>query len=298
MRPVAILLTVACAGVLSANAAASRFDVFVQAPQADTSAAADDKKKPALPLEATDRVTFETDEGTWISLDVTPDGHTIVFELAGDLYTLPMEGGRATRITSGLAFDSQPRVSPDGTRVAFISDRSGSDNVWLAKIDGSDAKKMSNESDNAVISPDWTPDGRLMIASVRVPGRGTQPRMYHVDGGTGITLGEGESSGGRGGGGGGAGPSRLGAVVDPDGRYLYAAQVSGGGSGAQLPNWQIARLDMRTGDVDVITQGGGRAFRPALSPDGRWLVYATRHEAQTGLRIRDLQTGADRSLAW
>ena len=298
MRPVAILLTVACAGVLSANAAASRFDVFVQAPQADTSAAADDKKKPALPLEATDRVTFETDEGTWISLDVTPDGHTIVFELAGDLYTLPMEGGRATRITSGLAFDSQPRVSPDGTRVAFISDRSGSDNVWIAKIDGSDAKKMSNESDNAVISPDWTPDGRFVIASVRVPARGTQLRMYHVDGGTGITLGEGESSGGRGGGGGGAGPSRLGAVVDPDGRYLYAAQVSGGGSGAQLPNWQIARLDMRTGDVDVITQGGGRAFRPALSPDGRWLVYATRHEAQTGLRIRDLQTGADRSLAW
>ena len=68
----------------------------------------------ALPMEPTRTVAFTTDEGTWLSLDVSPDGKTIIFELLGDLYTLPYRGGKATRITSGMAFDSQPSYSPDG----------------------------------------------------------------------------------------------------------------------------------------------------------------------------------------
>ncbi|HUF23175.1 MAG TPA: amidohydrolase family protein [Vicinamibacterales bacterium] len=257
------------------------------------------KKKHDLPLK-TDRVLeFETDEATWLSLDVTPDGQAIVFELAGDLYRVPMAGGTATRITDGLPYDAQPRVSPDGRRIAFISDRNGSDNLWIANIDGTEPRKLSNETQQAVISPAWTPDSQYVIASVRATG-GTQLRMFHVDGGSGITLGAAAApEGGRGGAPGGAAttPNRLGATLSPDGRYLYAAQ-SGGGGGAALPGWQIVRLDMKTGDADVITQGGGRAFRPLVSPDGNLLVYASRHETQTGLRVRDLNTGADRQLVW
>src|SRR5690606_9568464 len=166
---------------------------------------------------------------------------------------------------------------PDGTRIAFISDRDGADNLWTAAIDGTNPKKLSSETRNAVISPAWTPDSQYVIASVRASGSGTQLRMFHVDGGSGITLGPAASPGaGRSGGGGGGGStSRLGATVSPDGRFIYAAQVSGGGGGSSaLPNWQIARLDMQSGDVDVITQGGERAFRPQVSPDGTLLVYA------------------------
>src|SRR5258708_4406934 len=83
-----------------------------------------------LPLETTRRLQFTTDEGTWLSLDVSPDGRSIVFDLLGDLYTLPLTGGKATRITSGPAFDTQARFSPDGRSIVFVSDRSGSDNVW------------------------------------------------------------------------------------------------------------------------------------------------------------------------
>ena len=258
----------------------------------------EEKKKHDLPLKAERTIAFDTDEVTWLSLDVTPDGQAILFELAGDLYRVPMGGGAATRITDGLPYDAQPRVSPDGTRLAFISDRNGSDNLWIAKIDGTEPRKLSNETQQAVISPAWTPDSQYVIASVRATG-GTQLRMFHVDGGSGITLGApaAPAVGGGAPAAGAAGPSRLGATLSPDGRYLYAAQ-SGGGGGGGLPGWQIVRLDMKTGDTDVLTQAEGRAFRPLVSPDGTLLVYASRHETQTGLRVRDLDTGADRRLVW
>lgn len=286
-------------GVLSSSLAAASISQAPQSPSAPQDKPVEKKsdgKKPDLPLVPARTIEFETDEATWLSLDVTPDGQAIVFELAGDLYRVPMSGGAATRITDGLPFDAQPRVSPDGKRLAFISDRSGSDNLWIANIDGTGARKLSNESQQAVISPAWTPDSQYVVASVRATG-GTELRMFHVDGGSGIALAAGDAPAG-GGRGGGGGPSRLGAVIAPDGRFLYAAQMAGGGGGAGLPGWQIARLDMKTGDVDVITQAEGRAVRPVVSPDGTLLAYASRHETQTGLRLRDLSTGRDRALVW
>jgi hypothetical protein len=78
-----------------------------------------------LPLTPTRTVAFETNEGTWMSLDVSPDGSAILFELLGDLYTLPIGGGTATRLTSGPAMDAQPRYSPNGRQIVFVSDRGG-----------------------------------------------------------------------------------------------------------------------------------------------------------------------------
>lgn len=253
-----------------------------------------DDKKPDLPLEASDTLTFTTDEGTWISLDVTPDGQSIVFELLGDLYRLPIAGGSATRITEGMAFDSQPRISPDGQWIAFISDRDGSDNLWIARVDGSEPRKLSSEKQASLVSPDWAPDSQYVF--VTRGGASPSLRSFHIEGGSGITLGKkkegGESNGGT------RGPVRLGAVMAPDGRFLYFAESVSGGNRRLLPRWQIARMDMTSGDVDPVTQEEGGAMRPALSPDGRHLVYASRHEATTGLRVRDLASGADRWLIY
>lgn len=264
----------------------------------------DDRKKAdknELPLDGVRKLEFETDEGTWISLDVTPDGQAIVFELLGDIYKVGIAGGEATRLTNGLPFDAQPRVSPDGKWLAFISDRSGSDNIWVTKPDGTDPRKLTNESQDAVISPAWTPDSQYVIASIRGT-RGTELRMFHVNGGSGIALGSPgstEAAAAPPPPGGATTPSRLGASVSPDGRYLFVAQATGGPTGgAALPRWQIARLDMRTGDIDVLTQAEGSGMRPVVSRDGTLLVYATRHETKTGLRLRDLTTGADRWLKW
>jgi Tol biopolymer transport system component len=252
--------------------------------------------KNELPLETKDKLEFETDEGTWISLDVTPDGRAVVFELLGDFYKVPIGGGDAARLTEGTPYDSQPRVSPDGKWIAFISDRSGSDNLWIAKIDGTEPRKLSSETQDAVISPAWTPDSQYVIASIRATGA-TQLRMFHINGGTGIALTGGASDAVPAGppAAGAAGPTRLGASVSPDGRYLFVAQA---GTGTGLSRWQIARLDMRAGDADVITQAEGGGLRPVVSPDGKVVIYATRHETKTGLRLRDLTTGADRWLKW
>ena len=98
-----------------------------------------------LPLEPTRRLRLTTDEGTWMSLDVSPDGETIVFDLLGDLYTVSIEGGQASRITEGMAFDAQPRYSPDGRSIVFVSDRNGSDNVWIANADGTNPRKLTSD---------------------------------------------------------------------------------------------------------------------------------------------------------
>lgn len=249
-----------------------------------------------LPLDAADSIRFDVDEATWLSLSIDPDGESIVFDVLGDLYRVPMSGGAAERVTSGMGFDAQPAVSPDGEWLAFISDRDGSDNLWVSRSDGSDARKLTSERQNALISPAWSPDSKYIVVTRR--GRRTELRLHHIDGGSGITVGAAAGGGGGAtGGGGGARPAELGATFSPDGEALYFGRATGG-AGGMFPRWQVARRDMRSGTVDVITQAEGSAIRPVVSPDGRFLVYGTRHETETGLRIRNLDTGADRWLVF
>src|SRR5689334_6888090 len=60
--------------------------------------------------------------GTWMSVDVSPDGKTVVFDLLGDLYTLPIAGGEAKALTHSIPWEQQARFSPDGKQIAFLSD--------------------------------------------------------------------------------------------------------------------------------------------------------------------------------
>ena len=73
-----------------------------------------------MPLKATRAIPIQTSEGTWTSLSISPDGKTILFDLMGDIYKMPIEGGKATAVTKGLAYDNHPSFSPDGKRILFI----------------------------------------------------------------------------------------------------------------------------------------------------------------------------------
>lgn len=109
-------------------------------------------------------VSIDTDEGTWISVDVSPRGDEIAFDLLGDIYTIPIGGGEARALTSGIEWDMQPRYSPDGRSIAFTSDRAGGDNIWIMNRDGSSPRQVTKEKFRLLNSPAWTPDGNYIVA--------------------------------------------------------------------------------------------------------------------------------------
>jgi len=290
----ALVLGAIAAGAAAPPAAATREEVAGQE-KGSKDEKKDEKKeeKKGLPLKPDRKIEFSTDEGTWLSLDVSPDGKTIVFELLGDIYTLPIEGGQAKLVDGGMAFDSQPKFSPDGKWIAFLSDREGTENVWIMKADGSEPKQVSKDPNSEFASPSWSPDGKYIFVSKTNFGIG--PReiwMYHIDGGTGIQVTKSKPTPAirrqdR--------PNDLGVVASADGRYLYYAERQGDFSyNAMLPQWLIKRKDRRTGDEDVMIQQPESAFRPLLSPDGQFILYVSRYETETGLRLRNLHTGEDR----
>jgi Tol biopolymer transport system component/imidazolonepropionase-like amidohydrolase len=254
-----------------------------------------DPMQNGLPLAPSRTLEFTATEGSWMSVDVSPDGSTLVFDLLGDIYIMPIRGGRATPLTSGMALDAQPRFSPDGRRIVFTSDRSGGEGVWVMSLDGSDTTQISRGKTDKYDSPTWTPDGRYIIVT-----RGMNLHLYHVDGGAGTQLIRASATPQQGPGGGQQGtPRYMGAAVSPDGRFVWAARRTGQWMyNTPLPDYQLVTYDRQTGELQTRTSRTGSAFRPTLSPDGNWLVYGTRYSAQTGLRIRDLRTGSEQWLAF
>jgi Tol biopolymer transport system component len=262
-------------------------------------AADDAKKDQPLPLKPARNVEFTTDQGSWLSLDVSPDGKTILFELVGDLYTVPFTGGEARKLTTGMAFNSQPRYSPDGKKITFISDRGGAENVWIADADGSNAKQLSQDDQSEFASPVWTPDGNYVIASrfTQFPIGASELWMYHIKGGAGVQVTKSHSK-----------PdtsprlwiNALGASLSKDGRFLYYAsrQTPEGFYNVIFPLSQITRRNLITGDEDTVSDSPGSAMRPEISPEGNLLVFATRTETETGLRIRDLKNGEEHWLKY
>jgi Tol biopolymer transport system component len=243
-----------------------------------------------LPLEPERYARFTATKGTWMSVDVSPDGGTLVFDLLGDIYTMPAAGGAATRITDGIAHDMQPRYSPDGRRIVFVSDRSGDENVWVANADGSNARQLTTGRENLYYSPEWTPDGQYVAVSRSNTFSGAEKLwLFHVDGGRGLDL-SGNAPGAL---------RMLGAAFGPDGRYVWYSQRNGWWTyNAIMPQYQIGVYDRETGTRTTMSARYGSAFRPALSPDGKLLAYGSRHDADTGLRLRDLETGEERWLAY
>ena len=69
--------------------------------------------------------------------------------------TVPIEGGDAKAIATGLAFEGQAKFSPDSKRIAYISDRDGAENLWIANADGSDPRQLTRDKQAQYTSPSW-----------------------------------------------------------------------------------------------------------------------------------------------
>ena len=245
-------------------------------------------------------VSIDTEETTWSDVDVSPDGTTVLFDMLGDIYTVPITGGDAKALTSGIEWNFQPRYSFDGTRIAFISDRDGGDNLWLMNADGSDPRAVTEESEHLIHNPAWSPNGQFLVAkkdytSTRSIAAG-EIWLYHTSGGEGLQLIE-RPHGKR------DQKTIAEPAFSPDGRYIYFSQDTTPGRVWQYDKdavgqvFVIQRLDTETGDVEVFVSGPGGAIRPTPSPDGQRLAFVKRTSAMTSaLYVKDLETGLETPL--
>ncbi|MEO0576146.1 MAG: amidohydrolase [Pseudomonadota bacterium] len=243
-------------------------------------------------------ISIDVDNGSWMSLDVSPDGKTVAFDLLGDIYTVPIAGGDATSLTSGMAWTIQPRFSPDGRKIAFTSDAGGGDNIWIMDADGSDARALTSESFRLLNNPSWSPDGNYIAArkhftTQRSLGTG-EIWLYHVDGGAGVQITERPSD---------VHQKEIGEpVFSADGSSIYFSLDATSGpyfQYAQDSNGEIFRINkvsLETGDVEPVVTGAGGAVRPQPSPDGKYLAFVRRVRAKSQLFVKDLESGEIRNL--
>lgn len=289
----------AIALALMANAAIAQTTVLPAAEKADPPKSDVPKWNVNAPRGLKTReVPIAVTEGTWMNLDVSPDGQSIAFDLLGDIYTMPISGGTPTRIADGLAYEHQPRFSPDGKRIAFTSDRAGGDNVWLMNIDGSDKRQVTKEDFRLLNQPSWSPDGRFIVAKKHfTTGRslGTgEVWLYHVSGGSGVQLVKRSSE---------ALQKELGEpIYAPDGKGIYYTRnVTPGPVFEYAQNsrqnlFNIERYDLDSGEVSTMVSGVGGAVRPTPSRDGQKLAFVRREHGKTTLWVKELLTGTERKL--
>ncbi len=250
----------------------------------------------AIPGEPRD-ITIDTRTGTWMSVDVSPDGQLIAFDLLGDIYVLPIDGGEAKSINSGHAWAIQPRFSPDGSEIAFTSDAGGGDNIWVMKADGSEPRQLTDEDFRLLNNPSWAPSGEYIAAKKhfttnRSAGTG-EIWLYHRNGngGGGVAVVERPNK---------AHQKALGETAySHDGRYIYYSldQTPGGTfQYAQDSNGEvmaIRRFELQTGEDEIYVSGAGGAVRPTPSPNGKYLSFVRRIRNQSALFLKDLASGAE-----
>jgi Tol biopolymer transport system component len=233
-------------------------------------------------------VNFKVDNGTWMNLDVSPDGKEIVFDMLGDIYIMPISGGKAKVLRSGLAWECQPKFSPDGKKILFTSDISDGDNIWYMDRDGKNPNQVTKENFRLLNNGTWMPDGNFIIArkhftSERSAGAG-EMWMYHISGGSGVQLTKRKNDQ----------QDVNEPFVSHDGKYLYFSEDMYPGGDFQYnkdPNSQIyvsRRYEFESGEIENIISGTGGAIRPVPNHKGDKVAFVRRVREKTVMYIKDL----------
>ena len=244
-------------------------------------------------------IPIDTNETTWSSVDISPDGKQLVFDMLGGLYTVSIDGGEARALTQGIDWNFQPRFSPNGKEIAFVSDRDGGDNIWVINADGSGSRQVTQEKEHNLHNPYWTPDGQWIAARKGYVSARSIPAgsiwLYHSHGSEKTRSGlmsvdrlHGEESQ----------KNIAEPAFSPDGRYLYYSQDMSAGIPWKYNKdpskgiFSIRRLDRETRTTETFVSGPGGAIRPIPSPDGRYLAFVKRQvNMNSALYIKELESG-------
>ncbi len=255
-----------------------------------------DVLNPPFPMST---LNIDTDETTWSSLDVTPDGKKFVFDMLGDLYIAEIGGGNATPLTQDFAWNIQPAVSPDGKEIAFISDRDGISNVWVMNVDGSNLRQITKEKKNIIHSPKWSPDGEYIVANKGIMSSRSIPAgeiwLYHRSGGDGLVIKK-RANGRR------DQKNIADPAFSPDGKYIYYTQDITPGSTFDYNRdplksiFAITRYDLNDGKEERLVGGSGGAIVPTPSPDGKYVAFIRRVKNKTVLFLKDLENGLEKPI--
>lgn len=232
------------------------------------------------------KIEMNLDSGTWMSLDVSPDGRWIAFDLLNDIYVMPASGGEARAVHRGSAVQRNPRFSPDGKHLLYVSDESGADNLWLSNTDGKSAQQLTYEDYALIGAPHWAPDGKSVVAVKRLPEfRNMRAAQIHRIGRSGSTneIVVPPPTSGR---------DVQEPVFSPDGRYLYYTERVAGDHyvyvNTGLQNFVIKRLELESGQSEAFVTGFGGATTAQLSPDGSTVAFIRRVGAKTALFTADV----------
>ncbi|WP_131537856.1 amidohydrolase family protein [Pedobacter nototheniae] len=241
----------------------------------------------------TKNFSINTDEGTWMNLDVSADGKEIVFDLLGDIYSMPITGGSAKLLSGGIAWDVQPRFSPNGKYISYTSDKSGGDNIWIMNRDGSGKKQITKESFRLLNNATWMPNSEYLVArkhftASRSLGAG-EMWMYSINGGEGIQLTKRKNDQQD------AGEPN----VSPDGKYVFFSEDVSPGPNFEYskdPNgtiYAIRQLDLNSGKLSTLVNEQGGACRPQISPDGNLMAFVKRVRLKSVLYVQNMKTGEE-----
>jgi Tol biopolymer transport system component len=209
-----------------------------------------------LPIKPARTISFTTDEGSYMNVDVSPDGKTLVFDLLGDLYTVPAIGGTATQLTRGLALNLRPVWSPDGKRIAYISDYSGSLHVNVRNVDGSAHQVLGQQGTEIFYgtygaqSPVWLTSGNYICYG---------KSAFGISGGV-LPV---------------PGTGRL-LSTSPDGASVYMLSDT------------LYRYDYTTDTKKIITVVPPRTWDGQLSPNNRLWAYIADSNGKRCLMLKDI----------
>ena len=298
---IALLSTALIAGLSAQTAATPSDDNTTVDPLAETSKYDVENWQVTQPPFKLNEVAISTNETTWSSLDVSPNGKFMIFDMLGDLYKVDIKGGNATPLIQDFAWNIHPAISPDGKQVAFVSDRDGLSNVWVMDIDGTHLKQITREKKNIIHAPKWSPDGEYLVVTKGIMSSRSIPAgeiwMYHKSGGDGLQI-KARNSGKR----------DQQNIADPafshDGRYIYFTENTVPGSRFEYNRdplegiFAITRYDRESGDERRYISGTGGAVVPTPSPDGKYVAFVRRVKDKTALFLKDIKTGTETPLTF